>query len=246
MSAAESPPREGGAAVVGAGTAAPSADAGLSAEAAASVSRAELELALRAAHLAIAELREDLHALAAQVVALTEADRDAAALAALEARAAELTAELAASDARAAGRVRLGAALDKYALAADDGPPCAELLPVCGARCCTFEVALSTQDLDDGALRWSYATPYLLDKQPSGQCAYHDGAGCTAYARRPATCRTYDCRGDARVWKDFAARELAPLPASGAAAPSRPQLERDARDRQLALFVEASRLRRRG
>jgi hypothetical protein len=207
------------------------------------VARAELELALRAAHLAIAELREDLHALAAQVVALTERGGEAAAEA-VAARAELLRAELALSDERAAGRLRLGAAVDKYGVAEGDGPPCAELLPLCGARCCTFEVALSSQDLDEGGLRWDYAAPYLLAKRGDGQCVHHDGRGCAAYGQRPATCRSYDCRSDARVWLDYPGRVLAPRAAPGAA-PSRGQLERDVRDRQLATFVEASRLRRR-
>jgi hypothetical protein len=209
-------------------------------------SRAELELGLRAAHLAIAELREDLHALAAQVVALTELVAPAAEPAReaqLEARAAELRRELAISDQRSTERVRLAPADDKYALANDDGPPCDELLPICGARCCTFEVALSTQDLDEGQLRWNYASPYLLAKQAHGQCAHHDGAGCQVYAFRPATCRTYDCRSDERVWSDYAQRLLAPSPSPRP--PTREALERGVLARAQAFFVEAERLRRR-
>lgn len=216
--------------------------------------RAELELALRAAHLSIAELREDMLALAAQVVALSErvapgAEQEQA----LAARTAELRDELLLSDERTADRVLLGSAEDKYQVreeAGDGGPPCAELLPLCQARCCSFEVALSTQDLDEGQLRWSYARPYLLerrDREHGGMCAYHDGAGCTAYEVRPATCRRYDCRGDARVWVDYERRVLAAAPdeaALGPAAPPRQALMASARSRRQALFVEASRLRR--
>lgn len=219
--------------------------------------RAELELALRAAHLSIAELREDVMALAAQVVALSErvaagAEQEQA----LAARTAELRDEILLSDERTADRVLLGTAEDKYQVqeeAGDGGPPCAELLPLCQARCCSFEVALSTQDLDEGQLRWSYARPYLLerrDREHGGMCAYHDGAGCTAYAARPATCRRYDCRGDARVWVDYERRILAPAPDEAAlgpaagASPPRQALMASARSRRQALFVEASRLRR--
>lgn len=175
-----------------------------------SPTRAELELALRAAHLAIAELREDVMALAAQVVALGEVVAPtSAAEQALAARTEELRGEILLSDERTVDRVLLGHAEDKYQVreeAGDGGPPCAELLPLCKARCCSFEVALSTQDLDEGQLRWRYATPYLLERKDSGMCSYHDGAGCTAYHARPATCRRYDCRGDARVWVDYERR----------------------------------------
>jgi hypothetical protein len=86
--------------------------------------RAELELALRAAHLAIAELREDLHALAAQVVALTEVvgeggqATEAGLVAKVEARTGELRHELAVADERSTDRLMLGAATDKYAVSA--------------------------------------------------------------------------------------------------------------------------------
>jgi len=221
--------------------------------------RAELELALRAAHLAIAELREDLHALAAQVVALTErvAPEEAEAEQVAE-RTEVLRREIALADERSQGsgdRLVLGNAEDKYAVtedAGDGGPPCAELLPICGARCCSFEVALSTQDLDEGVLRWSYAAPYLLERGEGGMCSYHDGAGCLTYATRPATCRRYDCRGDARVWADYERRIVADRAdradsggrGPGAASSSRTALETSVQDRRRAMFVEASRLRR--
>lgn len=237
--------------------------------------RAELELALRAAHLSIAELREDLHALAAQVVALTElaapaltelaapattpANPAAAPAPAappdapadfeerVTARTAVLRRELAIADERSRDRVMLGVPGDKYAIVpepgGDGGPPCLELLPICGARCCSFEVALTTQDLDEGQLRWDYATPYLLSKRAEdGLCVYNHG-GCDVYATRPAPCRRYDCRSDTRIWIDYERRLLTPKLVQPQ--PTRQALEDDARARQQAMFVEASRLRRR-
>jgi Fe-S-cluster containining protein len=137
----------------------------------------------------------------------------------------------------------LAAPGDKYEIATEGGPPCQELLPICRARCCTFQVALTTQDLDEGGLRWNYATPYQLAKDREGQCVHHDGTGCGVYSARPATCRSYDCREDRRVWQDYHQRILTVAPE--AADLSREQLEHGARQRQLAIFVEASRLRRR-
>ncbi len=222
-------------------------------------SRAELELALRAAHLAIAELREDLHALAAQVVALTEltapateATEVAAFEAKVAARTAELRHELAVSDERSSDRVMLGRPADKYAeapSAGDGGPPCLELLPICGARCCSFEVSLTTQDLDEGQLRWDYARPYLLARRTGskevgdGLCVYNEAGCCQVYEARPAVCRRYDCRGDSRIWIDYERRQL--TPALRQPPPTRAALEANARDRRHAMFVEASRLRRR-
>ncbi len=175
---------------------------------------AELLQTVRATLLALEELRGDLRALAARVVALgeqvaaTTADPTAAE-AAVDARAAALLPALALADANAPGRVLLGDDVDKYAESPHDGPPCLELLPICGARCCEFDVALSSQDLDEGILRWEHGRPYLLRHGPDGRCAHLGPTGCEVYAHRPAICRRYDCRTDPRVWADYERRELA-------------------------------------
>ncbi len=57
--------------------------------------------------------------------------------------------------------------------------------------------------------------PYMLPKDPvTKHCVCLDKAtrGCTIYEHRPATCRSFDCREDRRIWTDFAARVLAPPP----------------------------------
>jgi hypothetical protein len=109
-------------------------------------------------------------------------------------------------------RVRLRPLVDKYDV---DGPDidCASLLHLCGARCCAFTVTLTTQDLDEGELRWKYDEPYVLERANDGYCGYIDNrGGCTCYQHRPATCRTYDCRGDSRVWVDWENKVPAPMP----------------------------------
>ena len=107
--------------------------------------------------------------------------------------------------------VRLAVFQDKYALPEHD-IDCAARIPLCGARCCSFEVSLSSQDVAEGKLPWSIHEPYVLPKASgTKRCVCMDEAGaCTVYAHRPGTCRAYDCRRDARVWVDFEAR----IPAS--------------------------------
>jgi len=81
-------------------------------------------------------------------------------------------------------------------------------------------------------VRWDHGRPYLIRHDADGACTHLDralGTGCTVYAQRPATCRTYDCRTDPRIWRDFARRELAPIewePADRAFT-GRPALERE-------------------
>jgi Fe-S-cluster containining protein len=105
-------------------------------------------------------------------------------------------------------RVRLQLITDKRAVASPD-VDCASLAPLCKVRCCRdFDIALSREDIDDG-LRWELEAPYLLERGSEG-CAYLGEQGCTVYDRRPATCRSYDCRQDPRVWIDFDKKIPAP------------------------------------
>jgi hypothetical protein len=110
-------------------------------------------------------------------------------------------------------RVRLSVVDDKYSVESPD-IDCAALIPLCGARCCSFEVMLSRQDLAERKLPFVVEQPYMLPRDPvSKRCACMDERGaCTAYDYRPATCRTYDCREDRRVWIDYDKRIPAPLP----------------------------------
>lgn len=208
--------------------------------------------ALRAVHLAISDVRAELHHLAAQVVALIdEVERrlgapiadavDAAAGRILE------QIEVAVERTDPMGRLHLGTELDKYAVPTppDGGPPCAELLPVCEARCCRLRFPLTTQDLDERVIRWDYGRPYLI-AHAGGACVHLDTAhGCTEYARRPAACRAYDCRTDPRIWIDYDRRIPAPLAAlvEPVPTPSLRELVDRAAARRLALAVEASSIR---
>jgi Fe-S-cluster containining protein len=115
----------------------------------------------------------------------------------------------------------LGEMIDKYQIETPD-IPCAELLPICRAACCNLTFSLTLQDLDEGVVRWNYALPYRVRQLPeSGKCIHFvTGKGCSIYERRPAVCRSYDCRQDKRIWKDYENRipsdtlaNLAPVPA---------------------------------
>jgi Fe-S-cluster containining protein len=92
-------------------------------------------------------------------------------------------------------------------------PPCDELLAICKARCCTLTFSLSTEDLDEGVIRWDYGQPYLIRQRASdGYCVHNDPdrQGCTVHHYRPRVCRVYDCRKDERIWSDYEKRILAP------------------------------------
>lgn len=105
--------------------------------------------------------------------------------------------------------VRLATFRDKYAVPSPD-IDCASRIPLCGARCCSFEVSLSAQDVLERSIPFDVLRPYALPRE-DGRCVCMDDTGaCTIYERRPGACRAYDCRHDARVWIDFDARIPAP------------------------------------
>ena len=179
------------------------------------VSRDDLERALRHLNMSDVDARDALIDVAARVIALTEElDRrgDGTLADAVEAALPETLVRIRSNDALQAGRVQLDAGGDKYAVE-PAAVPCDELLPICEARCCKLHFALSTQDLDEGVIRWDYGQPYRIRQRASDHyCVHNDPAthGCTVHAQRPRVCRSYDCRKDPRIWADFERRILAP------------------------------------
>lgn len=227
------------------------------------ISRAEHERGLRRATLAIESVRDDVQQLAAHVVALTDeltrrldgvephpapagtpAGPSAGTVEALvEAALPAILERIRINDERSSSRVLLGDAEDKFR-APSQGPDCEALLPLCEARCCTLHFALSSQDLDEGVIRWDHGRPYLIRQRPEdGYCVHNhpERRGCTVYAYRPRPCRQYDCRQDPRIWTDFARRELAPAsPYARKEGPADTELDliERVRSRQVALAME--------
>lgn len=114
-------------------------------------------------------------------------------------------------------KVMLARGGDKYASENNVQLDCLERLPICRARCCTFSFCLTEQDLDEGVARWDYGQPYWIRKRSDGYCIHCDPETyrCRIFEHRPFVCRAYDCRGDARVWLDFARGIPAPREPAG-------------------------------
>ncbi len=221
------------------------------------VTRDELERALRRAALATEGVRDDVMQLAAQVVALTdeltrrldgqEPDANVARAGTLDATVEDaipaVLERIRIRDERSSARVLLGDAEDKYRATAE-GPDCEAILPICQARCCTLHFALSSQDLDEGVIRWDYGKPYVIrQRADDGYCVHNNpaGHGCTVYEVRPRPCRQYDCRQDPRIWVDFERRELAAAsPYARKEGPAATQLDliERVRARQVAMAME--------
>jgi hypothetical protein len=186
---------------------------GAAASAAQDAVRADLVAAVRHLHFMAMQTKHDLLDVTSKLLALVEAMiasgqldlRD------FEARQARLR-EKESVRIRELAHVQVADRVDKYALENLPEIDCAARISLCKARCCTFTFPLSFQDLDEGIVQWNYAMPYQIRTKPDGYCAhYEDGSGrCGVYANRPATCRSYDCRDDKRIWIDFERRIPAP------------------------------------
>jgi hypothetical protein len=199
------------------------------------ITRVDFERAIRSLNMSDLYLRDRMLTIAARLVALTdEVTRRIDGVeplpalpntpakpptttveAAVEATLDTTLSGIHAGDARTPTRVSLE--LDegsKYEVASPP-IPCGELIPLCGARCCTLSFALSTEDLDEGVIRWDYGQPYLIRQRATdGYCVHNEPTshGCTVHAFRPRVCRSYDCRKDKRIWIDYEQRIPAPAP----------------------------------
>ncbi len=95
--------------------------------------------------------------------------------------------------------------IDKYKY--QDGPQidCENRISQCKAACCRLRFPLSSQDLEEGIVKWDFGRPYLIAQGAGGYCRHLEAGSChcSIYQQRPLPCRAYDCRGDQRIWKDF-------------------------------------------
>jgi hypothetical protein len=101
---------------------------------------------------------------------------------------------------------------DKYACTSSVTIDCDARMPLCHAACCRLSFALSVQDVEEGKVRWELGRPYMNRRDADGYCHHLErgSCACNVYASRPLVCRSYDCRTDARIWKDFENRIVSP------------------------------------
>jgi Fe-S-cluster containining protein len=168
----------------------------------------DLEDGLRFLHTLSMQSKIDLVGLNSRVLALIE---QLVASGALDLRAFDerrkLVAEREAKRMNDEGHVRVQVdnTADKYALNELPEIDCHARLHLCRARCCSLSLALSFQDLSERVVQWDYSRPYHIRQREDGYCVHNDCTtrACQVYQHRPAVCRSYDCRKDARIWKDF-------------------------------------------
>ena len=177
------------------------------------ITREELHASLRFVHAMAVQGAEQVERIDAVLAALVRALLDSGAL---DRRRVDALLPLASAQVSERARGEVGVdvapAADKYAVAPPVDLDCGALISLCKGRCCRLTFPLSFQDLDEGGIQWSYARPYRIRQRDDGYCVHSDRATrqCAVYQRRPAVCRSYDCRRDPRIWTDFERRIPAP------------------------------------
>jgi Fe-S-cluster containining protein len=168
--------------------------------------REDLNAALRFVHVMGMQTKRDLVDLTSRLYALTEelVGSGQLNLRQMEERRLRLTRS---EEQRLLERahVQVSDVKDKYALTDLPRIDCESRIHLCKAKCCSLNFPLSFQDLDEGRVKWEYSRPYMILKKSDGYCIHHDASTgcCGVYENRPGVCRTYDCRNDKRIWKDF-------------------------------------------
>jgi Fe-S-cluster containining protein len=82
----------------------------------------------------------------------------------------------------------------------DDSEPdafvdCVSKISSCRARCCSYEFALTQQEVKKGFYKYNPSRPYYMAKDTDGFCPYLDRATffCSIHDIRPQRCRKYTC-----------------------------------------------------
>jgi Fe-S-cluster containining protein len=159
------------------------------------------------ANTAQGQAHADLVAVATTVQALVDllVEKGVVGAAELEAQLGAAGRRLADSDLSRRNMVRTADVLrDKYA-EPNAEVDCGARMHLCHGACCACEVPLAVQDLEEGAVKWDLARPYYIRHADDGRCVHQVRATgfCGTYEKRPLACRSYTCKNDRRIWKDF-------------------------------------------
>jgi Putative zinc- or iron-chelating domain len=102
--------------------------------------------------------------------------------------------------------------VSKYDFAGGAEIDCEARLELCHAACCKLPLALSSEDVEEGTVRWDLGRPYMIAHGDDHYCVHMDRGThrCGVYDQRPIPCRGYDCRHDERIWIDFERRIVNP------------------------------------
>lgn len=74
-------------------------------------------------------------------------------------------------------------------------PDCTGQLSKCRARCCTYNFALTKDEVALGHILHNASKPFFIARDPDGYCPHIDRQTlrCEIWEQRPLRCRRFDC-----------------------------------------------------
>lgn len=91
----------------------------------------------------------------------------------------------------------------------DASVECRQRMHICNGVCCRLSFPLSIAEIEGGKVKWELGKPYFVRKNHGGVCVHQTiDCRCGVYEHRPQVCRTYSCKKDERIWKDYDTMEL--------------------------------------
>jgi Fe-S-cluster containining protein len=78
---------------------------------------------------------------------------------------------------------------------------CQSRLTWCRSICCTFNFALTKDEVKRGLIKHDPDRPFFIASDKDGYCPHLERGilRCSVWADRPMRCRKYDCTGDSDV-----------------------------------------------
>lgn len=80
---------------------------------------------------------------------------------------------------------------------------CEANLRSCKAICCTFQFALTKEEVRKGHVKHNPSRPFFIARDADGYCPHleRNTLRCVVWSERPLRCRRYDCKEDPHVQK---------------------------------------------
>ena len=88
----------------------------------------------------------------------------------------------------------------------DEGLPDADVdceanLKSCRAKCCTFQFALTKDEVKKGIFKHNQSRPFFIARDADGYCPHLERGSlkCAVWSERPIRCRRYACNEDRQL-----------------------------------------------
>jgi len=85
----------------------------------------------------------------------------------------------------------------------DAGVDCEAGLKGCRAICCTYQFALTKEEVRKGHIKHNPSRPFFIARDADGYCSHLERSTlrCSVWSERPLRCRRYDCKEEPQSYQ---------------------------------------------